>query len=181
MSVQSNSLEGSEWARAQNRPPYRGIALLLWRVQGLESKVGSLEDSVPQSFALIGDEVDEVWRDLSDLRKSASSPFPWATVTPPLFQGRPVDTAPSSSTSILSPASFQHLMRQDVNELRTAGFILRMDPGALDNSRLRADALDQIVNQVSALSGRLVGLEKELKDPDGTIAKLEARIKTLED
>jgi hypothetical protein len=72
-------------------------------------------------------------------------------------------------------------MRQVVDELCTAGFVLRMDPGALDNSRLWGDALDQIVDQVSALSGRLVGLEKELKDPDWAIAKLEARIKTLED
>ncbi len=180
-SVQSNSLEGSERARAQSRPPYGGIAPLLRRVQGLESKVGPLEDSLLQSFALVRDELDEVWRDLGDLCKSASSPFPWATVTPPLFQGRPVNTAPSSSTSILSPASFQHLMRQVVDELCTAGFILRKDPGALDNSRLRTDALDQIVDQISALSRRLVGIEKELKDPDGTIAKLKARIKTLED
>ncbi len=87
-------------------------------------------------------------------------------VAPPLFQGHPVDTAPLSSTSIVSPALFQHLMRQVVDELCTAGFVLRMDPGALDNSRLWGDALDQIVDQVSALSGCLVGLEKELKDPD---------------
>jgi hypothetical protein len=41
--------------------------------------------------------------------------------------------------------------------------------------------LNQTLDQVSALSRRLVGLEKEYKDPDGTIAKLEAKIKTLED
>jgi hypothetical protein len=72
-------------------------------------------------------------------------------------------------------------MRQVVNKLRTAGFVLRMDPGALDNSWLRADVLDQIVDQVSALIRCLVGLEKELKDPDGTIVIHKARIKTLED
>jgi hypothetical protein len=64
VSVESNSLEGSERARAQSRPPYGGIAPLLWHVQGLESKVESLEDSVPQSFALIHDDLmrsGEIW------------------------------------------------------------------------------------------------------------------------
>ncbi len=75
VSVQFNSLEGSVRARAQSRPPYGGIAPLLRRVQGLESKVGSLEDSVPQSFALVRDEVDKVWRESGNLCNSASSPF----------------------------------------------------------------------------------------------------------
>ncbi len=97
---------------------------LLWRVQDLKSKVGSMEGSLPQSSTLIRDELDKVWRDLGDICKSASSPFHWPSATPPLFQGRPVNTAPTSLMPTLSPASFQHLMRQIVDELRTAGFVL---------------------------------------------------------
>jgi hypothetical protein len=56
-----------------------------------------------------------------------------------------------------------------------------MDPDARSNSGVWANMLDQTLDQVSALSRHLVRLEKEYKDPDGIIAKLEERIKTLED
>jgi hypothetical protein len=72
-------------------------------------------------------------------------------------------------------------MRQVVDELHTAGFVLRTDPDARGNSGVQSDMLDQTLDQVTALSRGLNGLEKEYIDPDGTIAKLKARIKSLED
>jgi hypothetical protein len=46
---------------------------------------------------------------------------------------------------------------------------------------LPADALEQTIDQVSSFSRRLVSVEKELKNPDGILSKLEGRIKSLED
>jgi hypothetical protein len=60
-------------------------------------------------------------------------------------------------------------MRQVVDELRVAGFILRTDPDARTNPGLSADALEQTIDQVSSLSQRLVSVEKELNNPDGIL------------
>jgi hypothetical protein len=72
-------------------------------------------------------------------------------------------------------------MRQVVDELRVAGFILRTDRDAWTNPGLSADALEQTIDQVSSLSRRLISIEKELKNPDGILSKLKGRIKSLED
>jgi hypothetical protein len=72
-------------------------------------------------------------------------------------------------------------MRQVVDELQASGCVFRTDPDAQSTGGVQADTLDQIVDQVSALSRRLVSPEKEFSDPDGTIGKLESRIKTLKE
>jgi hypothetical protein len=87
VSLQSNRSRDSEWAREQSLPLYVRLSPLLWRVQDLKFKVGSLEGSLPQSFTLVRDELDEVWRDLGDICKSASFPFHQPSVTPPSFRG----------------------------------------------------------------------------------------------
>ncbi len=56
----------SKCGREQALPPYVRLGPLLWCIQGLESSVGRLEGSVPQSFSLVRSELDEVWRDLDD-------------------------------------------------------------------------------------------------------------------
>jgi hypothetical protein len=144
--------------------------------------MGKLKDSVPDSFMGVQDELDEVWKDLGDVRKiRASPPQDSSSSTPSLFQGRASNTASMSSNAPLTPALFQQLMRQVVDELRVAGFVLRTDPDARTNPGLSADALEQSIDQVSSLSRRLVSMEKELKNPAGILSNLEGRIKSLED
>ena len=68
-------------------------------------------------------------------------------------------------------------MRQVVDELKAAGFVHQTDIEARMMSTMPSD----IVDQLSGLSRRLGSIERKLKDPDGTLAKLEGRIKSLED
>jgi hypothetical protein len=110
-----------------------------------------------------------------------SSPSQGPSTTPLLFQGQAFNASPSSSTSPLMPTSFQHLMRQVMDELRSAGFVLPMDLDMRTNAGVQADALEQTIDQVLGLRGHLNALKREFKDPDGTIAKLKGRIKSLED
>ena len=126
------------------------------RVQDLESRVGKLEYSVTDSFVGVRDELDEVWKDLGDVRKIRASPPQDSSSAPSLFQGRASYTASTSSNAPLMPALFQQLMRQVVDELRVAGFVLRTDPDARTNPGLAADALEQTIDQVSSCSRRLV-------------------------
>lgn len=88
--------------------------------------------------------------------------------------------APPPPLTGLSPAIFQALMRQVVDELQNSGFVTR-------------DEIDQTVvpylqgpnpvtaDQFSGLSRRVAALERHFTEPDGTMAKLETRIKALED
>ena len=59
--------------------------------------------------------------------------------------------------------------------------VLCTDLNARTNPGLSVDALEQIIDQVSSLSQRLVSMEKELKNPDGILSKLEGRINSLDD
>jgi archaellum component FlaC len=68
-------------------------------------------------------------------------------------------------------------MRLVVDELKAAGFVHQTDLDAKMAATLPPDFADQL----SGLSRRLGSIERELKDPDGTLAKLEGRIKSLED
>ena len=71
-------------------------------------------------------------------------------------------------------------MRQVIDEVRLSGCVFRTDPDAQTSGGVQADTIDQIVEQVSALSCSVGSLEREFFNPDGTIGKLESRIKTLE-
>jgi hypothetical protein len=150
-------------------------------VQDLESRVEKLEDLVPDSFMGGRDELDEIWKDLGDVHKIWAYPPQDSSSTPSLFQGRASTTASTSSNAPLMHALFQQLMRQVVDELRVAGFVLCTDPDARTNPGLLADALEQTIDQVSSLSQHLVSVEKELKNPHRILLKLEGRIKSLED
>ncbi len=68
-----------------------------------------------------------------------------------------------------------------MDELCSAGFVLPTDSDTRANTGVQADALEHTIDQVSGLRQHLNALEREFKDPDGTIAKLEGRIKSLED
>jgi hypothetical protein len=117
--------------------------------------VGRLEGSVPQTFSLVRSELDEVWRDLDNLCRSPSSPSQGSSTTPPLFQGQAFNASSSSSTLPLAPASFQHLMRQVVDELHLAGFVLPTNLDTWTNAGVQMDALEQTIDQVSVLRQRL--------------------------
>ncbi len=68
-----------------------------------------------------------------------------------------------------------------MDELCLAGFVLPTDSDMQTNAGVQVDALEQTIDQVSGLRRRLNALEREFKDPDGMIARLEGRIKSLED
>ncbi len=59
-----------------------------------------------------------------------------------------------------------------MDELRSARFVLPIDPDTRTNAGVQADALEQTIDQVSGLRRRLNALERKFKDPDVTIAKL---------
>jgi hypothetical protein len=67
-------------------------------------------------------------------------------------------------------------MRQVVDELHCSGFVLQSDLDAQAISALPVDTVEQLL----PLSCQVGTIEKEFKDPDGTLAKLEGRIKSLE-
>jgi hypothetical protein len=72
-------------------------------------------------------------------------------------------------------------MRQVVDELRLSRCVFQTDPDAQTSGGVQANTINQIVEQVSALSRCVGSLEREFSDPDGTIGKLESRIKTHEE
>jgi hypothetical protein len=78
---------------------------------------------------------------------------------------------------MLTPPTFEHLMRQVVYELVSASFILQSYLDAWAIPGVPSDTIDQL----SRLTQQLTSLKKELRDPDGTIAELKVRIKSLED
>ena len=157
-------------------PPVERLAPLYRRLDALETRASLLEDSLPTSFGLVRDELDEVWKDLRELERSTTSrqgPSQGST----FFQARGSTTTPAPPASTLAPPAFENLMRRVVDELKSVGFVLQSD---LD-SRMMSTAPSDIADQLSGLGRRLGSIERELRDPDGTFAKLEGRIKSLED
>ena len=72
VSFHSSRAGGTDRSRSEEPPPYLSLAPLMHRVQDLKSRVGKLEDSVPDSFMGVRDELDKVWKDLGDIRKIPS-------------------------------------------------------------------------------------------------------------
>ena len=137
VSIHSSRAGGTDHSRSEDLPSYLRLAPLMRRVQDLESRVGKLKDSVPDSFMGVQDELDEVWKDLGDVHKiRASPPQDSSSSTPSLFQGQASNTASTSSNAPLTPVLFQQLMSQVVDELRVAGFVLCTDPDAQTNPGL---------------------------------------------
>ena len=87
VSIHSSRAGGTDRSMTEEPPPYLRLAPLMRRVQDLESRVGKLEDSVPDSFMGVQDELDKVWKDLGDVRKIRASPPQDSSSTPSLFQG----------------------------------------------------------------------------------------------
>ena len=83
VSIHSSRAGGTD--RSMTEPPYLRLAPLMRRVQDLESRVGKLEDSVPDSFMGVQDELDKVWKDLGDIHKIRASPLQDSSSTPSLF------------------------------------------------------------------------------------------------
>ena len=166
---------GSENSR-EPRPPVERLAPLMRRLDALETRASLLEDSLPSSFVLVRDELDDIWKDLRELeRATASRQGPSQSAT--FFQSRGSTTTPAPPALTLTPPAFDNLLRRVVDELKSAGFVHQSD---LD-SRMMATVPSDFADQLSGLGRRLGSIERELKDPDGTLAKLEGRIKSLED
>jgi hypothetical protein len=152
------------------------------RILALENRITNLESLVPQSFSQVRWEFNDIWKEVNHLQSKSSSSFQRAPDTAPLFQGRGTGVNTSSMAShTLSPPAFQQLTRQVINELRQSGFVLCADLDVIGVSGFQLDSSSEILEKVSALSRLVVRLEKDLTDPDGTIVKLEGRIKSLED
>jgi len=157
-------------------PRVERLAPLFRRLDALETRASLLEDSLPTSFGLVRDELDEVWKDLRELEHSTASrqgPPQGST----FFQARGSMSTPAPPAATLAPPAFDNLMRRVVDELKSAGFVLQSD---LD-SRMMSTVPSDIADQLSGFGRRLGSIERELRDPDGTLAKLEGRIKSLED
>jgi hypothetical protein len=88
VSVQSNGSGNSDHQSQQSLPPYVRLAPLLRRVQTLESKVGSLQVTLPESFGIVRGELNEVWAELSNLRQSTPPPDLGTSSSPAYFQER---------------------------------------------------------------------------------------------
>jgi len=87
VSIHSSRARGPDCSRSEDPPPYLRLAPLMCRVQDLKSRMGKLENLVPDSFTGVQDELDEVWKDLGDVRKIRASPPQDSSSTPSLFQG----------------------------------------------------------------------------------------------
>jgi hypothetical protein len=72
-------------------------------------------------------------------------------------------------------------MRQVIHELCQSSFVLQSNLDAIGVSGFQSDTRSQILDQVLGLSQAVARLEKELNNPDGTIVKLQGRIKSLKD
>jgi len=72
-------------------------------------------------------------------------------------------------------------MRQVIDELQASGCVFRKDADVHTTAGVQPDTLDQIVDQVSALSHRIVNIKNALTDPNGAMGKIESRLKTLEE
>ena len=98
VSIHSSRARGTDCSRSENPPSYLRLAPLMRRLQDLKSRVRKLEDLVLDSFMGVRDELDEVWKDLGDMRKiRASPPHDSSSSTPSLFQGQASNTALASS------------------------------------------------------------------------------------
>jgi hypothetical protein len=175
-SVWSGKSGGTEKSRAP-LPLVERLAPFIRHVQAKETRTLTLKDSVPHSFTLIHDKLDEIWKDLEGLFKTSPSPLWDPGVSLSLFQGPGANVGPMPSMPTLTLPAFQNLMRQVVDEFISTGFVVQSNLDSRVMSSLPLDTADQL----SGLSGQLAGIEKELKDPDGTLSKLEGRIKLLED
>jgi hypothetical protein len=144
-------------------------------IQLLEIRTATLDDSLPLSFGRIRGEMNLIWNNLEELHKNAPS-NPREDPSRDLFQSRGAASGPTTPLS-LSEHAFQHLMSQVVDELRSSGLMLQSDLDSHVNAGLPPDVLDQILG----LSNRVSNIERDLTDPEGTLARLEGRIKALED
>ncbi len=68
-------------------------------------------------------------------------------------------------------------MRQVVDELQTSGFMTQDELQA----RVLPTSDPTVGDQLSGLSRRVGALERNFTDPNGTLARLETRVKGLED
>jgi len=161
--------------------PYERMGPVIRRILALENRITNLESSVPQSFSQVRWEFDDIWKEVNHLQTKSSSSSQRVSDTPPLFQGRGTGVDTSTASPTLSPPAFQQLMRQVIDELRQSGFVLRTDLDVIGVPGFQSDSSSEILEKVSALSQSVVRLEKDLTDPNGTIVKLEGRIKSLED
>lgn len=149
------------------------------RVRNLEFGANQVDSTLASSFQEVRVELDDVWKEVGVLKLAMPTGPEGGARGTPRFVSRQSQAHPPPSTG-LSPAVFQALMRQVVDELQSSGFVTR-------------DELDQTVvpylqgpnsvtpDQFSGLSRRVALLEKQFADPDGIISKLDTRIKVLED
>ena len=148
------------------------------RVRSLEMGAAQVDSTLALSFQGVGVELNDVWKEVGVLKLAMPVGPEMGTRATPCFVGWQSQAPPPPLTG-LSPVVFQALMRQVVDELQNLGFVTR-------------DELDQTVvpylqgpnpvtaDQFSGLSCRVTALERHFTDPDGTMAKLETRIKALE-
>jgi len=116
-----------------------------------------------------------LWKDLEDLHEDAPR-VPRGDSPANLFESKRPAPFPTGAPT-LSGGAFQQLMSQVVDELRASGFVLQSDLDSRVNAGLPAEILDQI----SGLSKQISMIEKDLRDPEGLLARLEGRLKSLED
>ncbi len=102
-SVQSNGSGDSKHQGQRIVPPYVRLAPLLRRVQTLESKVGSLQVTLPESFGVVRGELNEVWAELSDLRRPTPPLDPRSSSPPTYFQERQQNSTSAAGVSTLHP------------------------------------------------------------------------------
>ena len=155
--------------------PNERLAPFLRRIQSLENRAAILDDSLPRSFGLVRDEMNLLWKELEELRDLAPR-LPREDAPTNLFESRRPAALPTGGPR-LSGADFEQLMSQVFDELRASGFIRQSDLDARVHPGLPAE----ILLQISGLSKRVSMIEKDLRDPEGTLARLEGRLKSLED
>ncbi len=116
-----------------------------------------------------------IWKEIEELQDNVAT-NPTGGPPSPFYQARSTTVRGGPLPTLTGPA-FQQLMSQVVDELRSSGFVLHSDL----NKRLNEGLPPELVDQLSGLSRRVTNIESDLDAPDGTLAKIEGRIKTLKD
>ena len=154
------------------------VQVIFKSLGGLKSRAIRLDAGLGLSYKALCTELDEVWSEVEKVKGSPASRA-FGEDSLPSFQGRQSTPTPSSPMG-LSPAAFQQLMRQVMDNLTTMGF---------ENSQEGVCGLIiSLSNCVNTLQGTLSGISSQLSickgkkhNPGGAIGRVDFGIRALED
>jgi hypothetical protein len=146
------------------------------RVRKLKGRAQPIESTLPVLFSQVCAELDDIWREIGDIKLVLLvGGYPLLAALS-FFQGRQRyrELAPPVG---MSPPALQVLMRQVVDELRALGFVTCDMIEATVAPTFDPNTHDRL----SGLSKHIASIKRHFTDPDGTVSKMEGRIRSPKD